>query len=242
AKLLRVIQEKEFMRVGSVDTQKVDVRIIAATNVDLKKMVAEGRFRDDLYYRLCVITISIPPLRERREDIPLLIRHFLRQFSGMHDRRVSRLSVGAGRVLLQHHYPGNIRELENIVEHAVALCDTDTATEEHLPPYLLHEPSPRPASVEANGHGHAESVERLFGEARPAATWAPPPRASAPADTVNLEQDLADYEKAILLRALDQAGGVKKRAAELLGINYRSLRHRLQKYGLGDASEEPVVQ
>ena len=270
-KLLRVLQERTFRPVGSETTVAVDVRIIAATNRDLTAKVKEGTFREDLFYRLNVITLDLPPLRDRREDIPLLIRHFLRQFSDMHERRVARFSVAAGRLLLQHHYPGNIRELENIVEHAVALCESDTATEEHLPPYLLGEPHAKasavaesPArltsaldSIATNAEAFGAARERRpfgagserpgdgrsFIEGHPVSTsWpAPPMRVPTPADPVDLEHDLAEYEKAILLRALDQAGGVKKRAAELLGINYRSLRHRLQKYGLGDG-EDSVVQ
>jgi transcriptional regulator with PAS, ATPase and Fis domain len=267
-KLLRVVQERTFRPVGSETTVAVDVRIIAASNRDLAARVKAGAFREDLFYRLNVITIDLPPLRDRREDIPLLIRHFLRQFSDLHARRVGRFSVTAGRRLLQHHYPGNVRELENIVEHAVALCDSDTATEEHLPPYMLgetHVPMPTSAVelvaarhtaplVHQPGNGHHSASEndgeRVGGERRLAdwggcdaprpAEWdKPPQRVPLSANPVDLERDLAEYEKAILLRALDQAGGVKKRAAELLGINYRSLRHRLQKYGLSDPADDP---
>jgi two-component system response regulator PilR (NtrC family) len=232
-KLLRVLQERVFRPVGSESSVAVDVRIIAASNRDLQAEVKEGRFREDLFYRLNVITFELPPLRDRREDIPLLIRHFLRQFSELHGRRVVRFSVAASRVLLQHRFSGNVRELENIVEHAVALCDDETATEEHLPGYVL------------NGGGRP----RLMPEPEPVETaplpvndWLPrPPSPPLHTGTVDLERDLAEYEKAILVRALDQAGGVKKRAAELLGINYRSLRHRLQKYGLSDPNDEPVT-
>ena len=241
-KLLRVLQERTFRPVGSEASVAVNVRIIAATNRDLLAQMKAGRFREDLFYRLNVITVDLPPLRERREDIPLLIRHFLRQFSDMHGRRVSRFSVGAGRVLLQHHYPGNIRELENIVEHAVALCDGETATEDHLPPYLVGETPLRPPAHAPISMSEPAHAMPLVSELRPpmATAWPTPPRASVVSDPVDLEADLAAYEKAILLRALDQAGGVKKRAAELLGINYRSLRHRLQKYGLGDGADDPT--
>jgi len=237
-KLLRVLQERTFRPVGSETNVAVDVRIVAATNRNLAAQVQAGQFREDLFYRLNVITLDLPPLRERREDIPLLIRHFLRQFSTLHGRRICRFSVGAGRLLLQHPYPGNIRELENVVEHAVALCDGDTATEEHLPPTLTGEVIGRPHPTLPRLDPTRIAVPN--GEARPAATWAAA-EAEAPvaSDPVDLEADLAAYEKAILLRALDQAGGVKKRAAELLGINYRSLRHRLQKYGLSDAYDDP---
>jgi two-component system response regulator PilR (NtrC family) len=239
-KLLRVLQERTFRPVGSEASVAVDVRIIAATNRDLAAQVKAGRFREDLFYRLNVITIDLPPLRERREDIPLLIRLFLRQFSDMHERRVSRFSVGAGRLLLQHHYPGNIRELENIVEHAVALCDGETAAEDHLPPYLTGQMPGRPPALAPATLPTLETLP-LASDARATNGHAAPPRAAASSDPVDLEADLAAYEKAILLRALDQAGGVKKRAAELLGINYRSLRHRLQKYGLSDAYDDPTL-
>jgi len=245
--------------VGATSPVACDVRIVAATNRDLAARVKSGAFREDLFYRLNVITIELPPLRERREDIPLLIRHFLRQFSDLHGRRVSRFSVAAGRILLQHHYPGNIRELENVVEHAVALCEGDMATEEHLPLHLLgdsHASAPASREVDARAPGAtdpsgycadqpADVPAMRDAQPQPTTGWAPsPPRPPAPpsADPVDLERDLAEYEKAILLRALDQAGGVKKRAAALLGINYRSLRHRLQKYGLSDAADDPVVQ
>jgi transcriptional regulator with PAS, ATPase and Fis domain len=236
-KLLRVLQERTFRPVGSETNVAVDVRIVAASNRDLQALVQAGRFREDLFYRLNVIAVELPPLRERREDIPLLIRHFLRQFSEMHGRRVSRFSVGAGRLLLQHHYPGNIRELEHIVEHAVALSEGDTATEEHLPPYLTGDlPYRAPSAPQVE----ASELAAVAAEGRPGA-WAGPPRVPTATDPVDLEADLAAYEKAILLRALDQAGGVKKRAAELLGINYRSLRHRLQKYGLSDAYDDQAM-
>jgi len=242
-KLLRVLQERTFRPVGSEVNVAVDVRIVAASNRDLLAQVKAGKFREDLFYRLNVITIDLPPLRERREDIPLLIRHFLRQFSDMHGRRVSRFSVGAGRVLLQHHFPGNIRELENIVEHAVALCEGETASEEHLPSYLTGDAPARavqtaPAVAVDIAHATApasEPHEPLAG------AWQSRHRAASNGEPVDLEADLAAYEKAILLRALDQAGGVKKRAAQLLGINYRSLRHRLQKYGLGDGADDAAL-
>ena len=223
-KLLRVLQERTFRPVGSETTVAVDVRIIAATNRDLPKAVHDGTFREDLYYRLNVIELTIPPLRDRCEDIPILVRHFLDQFSSMHGRQITRFSNEAAHVLLEYDYPGNVRELENIVEHAVALCDSDTAEVEHLPAYLTSSASnsasagrsPRTSSLQPHVGITADGGDDL--------TW----------HDVDLERDLAEYEKNFLLRALNEAGGVKKRAAELLGINYRSLRHRLQKYGLGD--------
>jgi DNA-binding NtrC family response regulator len=137
AKLLRVIQEKEFMRLGSVETQKADVRIIAATNVDLKKLVAEGRFREDLYYRLCVITIPIPPLRERREDIPLLADHFVRLYASENDKPISGLVPESMKALLDYDWPGNVRELENAIERAVVLCSAESIGLDLLPETVL---------------------------------------------------------------------------------------------------------
>jgi two-component system, NtrC family, response regulator PilR len=222
-KMLRVLQERVFRPVGSETNVAVNVRVIAASNQDLAAEVKAGRFREDLFYRLNVITVDLPPLRERRDDIPLLIRHFLREFSEQHGRHVARFSVGAGRLLLQHPYAGNVRELENIVEHAVALCDGETATEEHLPAYVKEGSHPPVPAVRGHIPGNGMG-------------WAPPPP-EVKSETIDLERNLEDYEKSILVHALDQAGGVKKKAAALLGINYRSLRHRLQKYGLSDPNE-----
>jgi len=225
-KLLRVLQERVFTPVGGQVAVAVNVRVIAATNRDLAEAIRAGCFREDLYYRLNVISIDIPPLRERRQDVPLLIRHFLRQFSDLHGKRVTRLSVGAAKMLLNYGFPGNVRELENIMEHAVALSDGETAHEEHLPAYLL------------NGNGHRRPTAVAVAEASPPAArtpnLVPPP---VPNGHFDLDRDLAAFEKSALLHALEQAGGVKKRAAEILGINYRSLRHRLQKYGLDAGSD-----
>lgn len=227
-KMLRVLQERTFTPVGSDKHVSVDVRVIAATNRELAKDVVTHRFREDLFYRLNVLSLELPPLRERRQDIPLLVRRFLRQSCEFHHKRVERLSVGASRHLQGYPFPGNIRELENIIEHAVALCDGGSVQEQDLPEYVL-----RPAA-----RGENRSAET------PAAGAVPRPVAAL-ANIANLDDDLAAYERAILVRALTEARGVKKRAAELLGINYRSFRHRLQKYGLGglapgDATEGPA--
>ena len=220
-KLLRVLQERVFTPVGGQASVAVNVRVMAATNRDLPEQMADGKFREDLYYRLNVITIDLPPLRERRQDIPQLIRHFLRQFSDLHGKRVARLSVGGAKLLLGYNFPGNVRELENILEHAVALSDGETAHEEHLPAYLV-----------GNGHAASQAVPMPSHSPSHLLAAAPPVPPSIPEGAFDLDRDLAAFEKSALLRALEQAGGVKKRAAEILGINYRSLRHRLQKYGL----------
>jgi DNA-binding NtrC family response regulator len=160
AKLLRVIQEKEFMRVGSVDTQKADVRIIAATNVDLKRLVTEGRFRDDLYYRLCVITIPIPPLRERREDVPLLAEHFVRVYASENNKPISGIDPEAMRALLDYEWPGNVRELENAVERAVVLCSGGAIGLDLLPESVLSpDRSELPVRLPENGSTYKDLVE-----------------------------------------------------------------------------------
>ena len=215
-KLLRVLQERSFTPIGADAHVTVDVRVIAATNRQLADEVGAGRFREDLWYRLNVLTIDLPPLRERRQDIPILTRRFLRQFSEAHGKLVPRLSVAAARRLQDYEYPGNVRELENIIEHAVALCEGEAIHESHLPEYVL-----KPQRTSRSAAPVIEDHPTL--------------------GTTNLDEDLAAHERAILLRALAEAGGVKKRAAGLLGINYRSFRHRLHKYGLTDASvDEPT--
>jgi two-component system response regulator PilR (NtrC family) len=223
-KLLRVLQERSFVPVGSDTPVAVDIRVIAATNRDLEEDVAAERFRHDLFYRLNVIAIELPPLRQRREDIPVLTRRFLRQFADLHGKRIQRLSVAAARRMQDYDYPGNVRELENIIEHAVAMCDGETVHEPHLPEYML---ARRPTD-------EATSAPKMV--VHPSAAT-PPTQAEIAAG--NLDDNLAAYEKTIILRALAEAGGVKKRAAGLLGINYRSFRHRLQKYGIGESPHLP---
>jgi len=155
-----VIQEKEFMRVGSVETQKADVRIIAATNVDLKQMVAEGKFRDDLYYRLCVITITIPPLRERREDIPLLAEHFVRLYASENSKTIAGLHPDALRALLDYNWPGNVRELENAIERAVVLCSGGPIGLDLLPETVLQpDRAELPVRLPENGSTYKDLVE-----------------------------------------------------------------------------------
>src|SRR2546430_4034532 len=124
AKLLRVIQEKEFMRLGGIETIKVDARIITATNVDLKKLVEQGKFRDDLYYRLNVISVQLPPLRERKEDIPLLVDHFVKNFCEENNKNTCRIPLDVLKLLVDYHWPGNVRELENVIERAVVLASS----------------------------------------------------------------------------------------------------------------------
>jgi two-component system response regulator PilR (NtrC family) len=213
-RLLRVLQDRQIVPVGGTTPVSVDVRVVAATNRDLERLVADGQFREDLYYRLNVIRIETPSLRSRPEDIPLLLLHMLRTCSERHGKTVERVSPRTLRTLCTYGYPGNIRELENIVDHAITLCESDALTEHDLPAHLLAQPD---------------------APAEPATPVAPIFDAGC-----NLDEQLATYEKDMLLAALERAGGVRKRAAELLGIKYRSLRHRLSKYGLASGDDDDL--
>jgi DNA-binding NtrC family response regulator len=210
AKLLRVIQEKEFMRLGSVDTIKVDCRIIAATNADLNKLMAESRFREDLYYRLNVITIQLPPLRRRREDIPLLVSHFLQKYADENKRKVREVTPDAMRILLDHTWPGNVRELENTIERAVVLCTVDRIGPELLPDYLRF-----PVNTDQ-------------------------PAMTVPADGMSLKDAVSRYERAMILQSLELANGVQKRAAELLQLKPSTLNEMMKRLGIHTKSNMPV--
>jgi two-component system response regulator PilR (NtrC family) len=159
AKLLRVIQEKEFMRLGGVETLKADVRIIAATNADLEAEVRHLRFREDLYYRLNVITIALPPLRDRSEDIPLLTYHFLKRYASENEKRISEIAPAAMQRLMDYHWPGNVRELENVIERAVVLSTGTLLDEDLLPPQLRHRSERLPAAeLPTNGVSYRDAV------------------------------------------------------------------------------------
>lgn len=211
-KLLRVLQEKIFTPVGGSKQLKVDVRVISATNRDLRKEMEEARFREDLFYRLNVVQTVLPPLRNRRDDIPALAHYFLRKFATSHDKKVEEISSGALRHLMNHAYPGNIRELENIIEHAVAVTSKNILTEEDLPQHIKAAASANGADVEEQAA--PVGAETFFNKG------------------LSLDVELETHEKSILLSALKRSNGVQKKAAEILGINYRSLRHRLEKYDL----------
>jgi two-component system, NtrC family, response regulator PilR len=210
-KLLRVLQEKSFTPVGGSKPTKVDVRVISATNKDLRKELDEGRFREDLFYRLNVVQMVMPPLRSRKEDIPALAHYFLRKFAEAHAKKVEEISSSALLQLMNYSYPGNVRELENIVEHAVAVAGKNILTEEDLPQQVRSPLAREPQSCEKSG---SDGPEGFFTKG------------------LSLDTELETHEKHILLGALKRANGVQKRAAEILGINYRSLRHRLEKYDL----------
>ena len=206
-KLLRVIQEKTIRRVGGTSDTKVDVRIVSATNRRLEEEVAAGRFREDLYYRLNVIQIPLPSLSERREDIPLLVNHFMEKFATELDREIESVSEETLSKLMDYAYPGNVRELENIVERAVALSRGTVITTDSLPATILQPPDVNYSC-------------------------------RIPNEGVNLEQLVNNYERALLSEALRASGGVKKRAAALLGVSFRSFRYRLEKLGLDERKPE----
>ncbi len=202
AKLLRVMQEKEFMRLGGVETLTADVRIIAATNVDLEGEVGRGRFREDLYYRLNVITVSLPPLRARTEDIPLLASHFLARCSRENEKEIDRISPEAMTLLMDYSWPGNVRELENVVERAVVL-----STKGELGVDLL------PASVRER-EGLVPTVP------------------TAPNGEISLKEAVTEYERQLIVRALRQAGGVQKHAAEKLQVKPTTLHEMIKRLNI----------
>ena len=206
-KLLRAIQEKTFRPVGGTLDKHVDVRIVAATNRCLEDEVAAGRFREDLYYRVNVIEIALPALRERVDDIPLLVAHFIDKYSRELARRIDGFTPEAMDCLLGYAFPGNVRELENVVERAVALTAGPRMELESLPPSLLSPVSPTQAM-------------------------------QIPPEGIDLEEVVNDFERTLLVEALRGAGGVKKRAAKLVGVSFRSFRYRLEKLGLDRSQSE----
>jgi two-component system response regulator PilR (NtrC family) len=203
-KLLRVLQERRFRRVGGLEELTADIRVITATNQDLTRAVAEGRFREDLFYRINVIPITLPPLRERREDVPLLAEHFLAKYVEQMGKTINGIPHGAMELLVRYDWPGNIRELENVIERAVALESTPAILADSLPP------SVRGASAR-NGASVSE------------------PLLDGPFD---LEAHVKEIERAYIAQALERAGGVQVKAAEMLGMSFRSFRYYVKKYNL----------
>jgi two-component system response regulator PilR (NtrC family) len=208
-KLLRVLQERTVRPVGGTSEIAVDVRVIAATNRDLDKQVSEGVFREDLYYRLNVIPIRVPSLRERREDIPLLANHFLKKYAPGAGKSIHGLGAASLEALTRYEWPGNVRQLENTIERAVAL---EIGNELHV-----ELPAERPKA-----RAVAAGAETAFTSA---------PGAVLP-EGVNMEDYVAQIERSLLQSALGQTQGVQVRAADVLGISYRSFRHLMKKYDL----------
>jgi DNA-binding NtrC family response regulator len=216
-KLLRVVQEREFERIGGTRTIKVNVRILAATNRELEKAVAEGAFREDLYYRLNVIPLHIPALRERDDDILLLFDHFMGEFCRKKKRTAPKVSPDARRILLGHRWPGNVRELENAVERLVTLDESGVIGVDDLPEHIRA--------------GASDAVPRL-----PAPSGPLPAEIRVPSpwteSGINLNAVLDDLERTLILQALEKAGGVKNKAAVLLGLNRTTLLEKIKKMGL----------
>jgi two-component system, NtrC family, response regulator PilR len=205
-KLLRVLQERRFRRLGGTEEVEADIRVIAATNRDLSKMVAEGTFREDLFYRINVIPIRLPSLRERAEDIPLLAEHFVSRFASQMGKPIGGVSGAAMAALQAYAWPGNIRELENAMERAVALERSPSILIDSLP-------------------------DQVRGAATPVSTPAPAVDSFPPAG-FDLEQHVQEIEREYIAEALRRAGGVKVKAAELLGMSFRSFRYYTKKYNL----------
>jgi two-component system response regulator PilR (NtrC family) len=209
-KLLRVLQERRFRRLGGTEETIADIRIIAATNQDLPRLVAESRFREDLFYRINVIQLHLPPLRDRRDDVPLLAEHFLAKFAEQMRKPVRSISHDALALLERHSWPGNVRELENVIERAVALERSAAVLPETLPP-------------------HVRSSEPLNG-----AQLQSTPSSALPdlGDGFDLEARGEDFYRHYIALALERAGGVQVRAAEMLGMSFRSFRYYAKKLNL----------
>jgi two-component system response regulator PilR (NtrC family) len=210
-KLLRVLQERKIRAVGSASEVSVDVRVLAATNRPVEDDVRVGRLRQDLYYRLNVIRIEVPPLRERVEDIRLLAEHFLQQCAAEQGKEIRGVSSDTIRALEAHAFPGNVRELENVIERAVALAQGPVIGLGDLPPEVAGAAAqPLPALVALSEDG------------------------------CNLDEVLGEVERRLIMQALERSDGVRTQASKLLHVTLRSLRYRLQKHGLGDAESDVV--
>ena len=201
-KLLRALQEKKIRPLGLTAEVAVDVRVVAATNRDLQVMVREKKFREDLYYRLNVLSIKLPPLRERREDLPHLLTHFQSRFGHELGRPLLSFDTAAMRCLLDYDWPGNVREFENVIERAMTLAQGSACTLDDLPAEVVGRAAPQPGVI------------------------------ALPPEGINLEETLEGIERSLIRQALDRTRGVRTRAAGLLGLTFRSLRYRLQKLGM----------
>jgi two-component system response regulator PilR (NtrC family) len=202
AKLLRVIQEKEFMRLGGVETMHVDVRIIAATNIDLKYAVEKGEFREDLYYRLNVINISLPTLRDRKDDIPLLANHFIEKYCIENNKKIFYVDEKVIKYLINYDWPGNIRELENVIERAVVLNNSDRLDLEFIPQYII------------------DQVAKVKSQL------------SFSSDGIYLKKAVSEYEKSLIINSLIAAKGIQKKAAKLLKLKPTTLNEKIKRYNI----------
>ena len=225
-KLLRVLQEREFERVGDTETIRVDTRVIAASNRDLLDEVARESFREDLYYRLNVVPIHLPPLRSRRDDIPALVSHFLEHYNRENDRYVVHIQKEALEALVKYHWPGNVRELQNVVERCVVMAPGDELTLDLLPPVIRGDRAPA-LSIPGRG-GDLDSLARELVEQGLST--------AAPNDDALFERIVSRVERELIAQMLAACNGVQLKAAARLGINRNTLRKKLQEHGL----EEPA--
>jgi two-component system response regulator PilR (NtrC family) len=200
AKLLRVMQDREFMRLGGTKTLRVDVRIIAATNTDLEELIQQSGFREDLFYRLNVIKIEIPPLRERKEDIPLLVNHFVTMYNKENKKKIEGLSDGVMEILETYDWPGNIRELENLIERAIVLSKFKLITHESLPPILI-------SRLDKDNESSSISNDQL-----------------------TLKEQVLAYQKNSIIDALKKTKGVQKEAAQILGVKSTTLNEMIKRF------------
>jgi DNA-binding NtrC family response regulator len=222
-KLLRVLQEREFERVGDTETIRVDTRVIAASNRDLLDEVARENFREDLYYRLNVVPIQLPPLRARRDDIPLLVSHFLEHYNDQNDRYVVHIQKEAAEALSKYHWPGNVRELQNVVERCVVMAPGDELTLDLLPPAMRGD---RAASPAPGRGGDLDSLARDLVEQGMTT--------AGPNDENLFDRVVSRVERELIAQMLAACGGVQLKAAARLGINRNTLRKKLQEHGLED--------
>lgn len=232
-KLLRVLQEGEFERVGDNNTKKVDTRIITATNRDLLDEIEADRFREDLYYRLNVVPIYLPPLRERREDIEPLVLFFLNRYAEQNRREMRRVHSEAMRLLRYHDWPGNVRELQNYVERAVILGTGPELTVDHLPPQLRGQPPPRPIRPKAGG----TDLMALSGELVRQGI-----RAAGPTANDLYDQIVGQVERELIQQVLQACDRVQIKAASRLGINRNTLHKKLSEYQLDEADSGEITK
>ena len=202
AKLLRVMQEREFMRLGGVETIRVDVRVVAATNIDLHRAVEEGRFREDLYYRLNVIAVQLPPLRQRKEDIPALVAHFTLKYSAENAKPVEGVTPEALQALMDYDWPGNVRELENVIERGVVLSTSSRIGRDLIPDHVRTSPS-----------FHV-------------------PHLVVPPEGISLKEVIASFERRLIESTLESTGGVQKEAARLLGLKPTTLNEMIKRHNI----------
>jgi two-component system response regulator PilR (NtrC family) len=212
AKLLRVIQEREFMRLGGVETLKVDVRVVAATNIDLRRAVEDGRFREDLYYRLNVIAVQLPPLRSRKEDVPALVNHFVEKYSAENGKQIKGLSPDALQALLDYDWPGNVRELENVIERGIVLTTDGLIGRDLIPDNVRSAPS-----------FHV-------------------PHVTVPPEGISLRDVISNLERRLIESTLESTGGVQKEAARLLGLKPTTLNEMIKRHGIFLPRERRVIK